>query len=166
MLYGFGAVAVVATVLISFNNPRAIFWVLLGSAKVLFCSLYVHTNLFYVNVWAPDGVFVSLIGTAIFCHVLDKYRVYEWELMLYRLVFLSLIISAAKFLNIPVISDFYGPLNIVLYAVSFILICANSLLKAGLIDSDKVKKLNRFLKSIRCNSKPLQKNRGWVERWY
>lgn len=166
MFFGLGAAAVVVTVLISYNNPRAIFWVLLGSAKVLICSVYVHVMLPNVNGWAPDGVFVSLIATALFCHILEKYRVFEWELVLYRLVFLSMIISAGNFLGIPFVSDFYTPLNMVLYAVSFVLIFANSLLKAGVLSSNKIKRLNKVLKSMGCNSKQLHKERGWVERWF
>lgn len=166
MFYGLGALAAIFTVLISYNNPRAIFWVGLGSLKVLVCSLYVQVALPNVNLWMPDGIFVSLIATTVFCHLLEKYRVFEWELVLYRLVFLSMLISAANFLGIPFVSDFYGPLNIVLYATSFILIFANSLLYAGVLSTNKIKRLNRALKYIGCNSKQLHKERGWAERWF
>ena len=165
MLYGLGAFAVLATVVISFNNPRAIFWVTLGSAKVLFCSLYVHMSYLNVNLWFPDDVFVSLIATAIFCHLLDKYRIFRWELVLYRLVLLSMIVSAGKFFGVPILSQLHTPLNILLYSASFALIFVNSLLKAGLLTGDNIKRLNRFLKTIGCNSKELEKTGGWAQRW-
>ena len=166
MLIGFGAIAVIATAIISLNNPRAIFWLALGSVKILLCFFCVYFEFQNFDFGGSNGVFVSLICTAIFCHLLEKYRVFEWELVLLRLVSLSLVISAAKFLNIPVISQFYEPLNTVLYSVSLVLIFVNSLLKARLLSGDFTKKLNRFLKSIGCNSRHLKKKGGWVERWY
>lgn len=166
MFFGIGAAAVIATIFVSFNNPRAIFWVTLGTAKVLICSLYDQIDLSGFKFWLPDALFISIIFTAFFCHLLEKYRIFEWELILYRLVSLSLIISAAKFFNVPVISTFYVPLIIALYAISFVLIFANSLCKAGLLHSKYTKRLNRFLKSIAANSKEVQKKQGWIQRWY
>ena len=166
MFIELGAIAVVATVMISANNPRAIFWIALGSFKILLCSLYVHFVPSGHNFDLPDGAFISLILTGVFCQLLDKFRVFEWELVLLRLVLLSLAISAAKFLSIPVLSQFYGPLNAVLYSASLVLIFVNSLLKARLLNGDFTRKLNRFLKAIGCNSRQLEKKRGWVERWY
>ena len=166
MFIGLGAIAVGATVMISANNPRAIIWIALGSLKVILTYFCVHYDLKHLDFGGPDGAFISLIYTAIFCHLLEKYRVFEWELVLLRLVSLSLVISAAKFLSIPVIAQFYGPLNIVLYGASIILIFVNSLLKARLLSGSFTRKLNRFLKSIGCNSKQLEKKGGWVERWY
>ena len=166
MFSGFGILAVILTVFVSFNNPRAILWVTLGSLKVLICSIYVQIDFPNVNVSMPEPVFVSLIFTAVFCHLLEKYRVFEWELVLQRLVFLSLVITAAKFLHVPVVSQVSESLNTILYALSFLLIFANSLCKAGLLKTNQIKSLNRFLKSIGANSKELEKKGGWVQRWY
>ena len=165
-IFGFGASAAIATIFISFNNPRAILWVTLGSLKVLVCSIYVQISFPNGNIQMPDPFFVTLIFTAIFYHLLEKYRVFEWELVLQRLVFLSLFTTAAKFLNVPVVSQAYGPLNTVFYVLSFCLIFANSLCKAGLLKTSQIKGLNRFLKSIGANSKQLEKKKGWAQRWY
>ena len=165
MLFGLGAFALVTTLVISYQNPRAIFWLLLGSAKVLICSFYDLAILPYGMGWAPDGLFVSLIATAVFCHLLEKYHIYEWELVLYRLVFFSMLVSAARFLDMPVISELYDALIYTAYGASFVLIFANSLKKSELLDEQTNQALDGMLSALGANSRRISRKQGWAQRW-
>ena len=166
MLLGFAAFGLVTTLVISYQNPRAVFWLLLGSAKVLICSIYDYAILPYGIGWAPDGIFVSLIATAMFCHLLEKYHIYEWEMVLYRLVFVSMLVSAARYVNEPVLSGMYQALTYALYSVSFVLIFANSLIKSGLLNEESNRALDGLLSALGANSRRMPKRQGWAQRWF
>ena len=165
MFFGLGAVAAIATVIISFNNPRAIFWIMLGTMKVLICSLYVQVSLPNFILWAPDGLFVSLIFTSVFCHLLERYYVFKWEMVFQRFVLISVLFSLADFLNVPLGSVIYENVNTFLYAVCLALIFANSLVKARILNGNQNIKLNALLRRIGCNSKHVNRKHGWAERW-
>lgn len=164
MFQALGLFAVVATLAVSFNNPRAFVWLGLGSLKVLICSAYDHLGLPNVISWAPDAIFVSMIATVMFCHIIENIKILYWEQALFRLACLSIVITAGKFLGIPFLKDVYLPVMIAFYAFSIVVIFANSLVKSGLINGQHKKNINDLLQLMGCSS-DVMKHKGGAQRW-
>ena len=164
MFFGLGGAATITTVIISFNNPRGLIWLLLGTVKVLICSTYVHVDLLNVN-WIPKPLYLIIITTAVFSHLIEKYGKFEWELVLYRLMLLSAGILIASLLHVPWISDQRDYLIAIVYLFALTLIFVNSLARAHVLSGDQVQKLNRLLKNLGCNCQPFERQNGWVRRW-
>lgn len=165
MLQALGLFAVITTLMISFNNPRAVIWLGLGSLKVLLCSVYDVMGLSHVVSWAPDAVFVSVIGTAIFIHIIGTIKVLDWELVLYRLACLSLALGTARFLGVPYTSEIYLPVMVTFYGFSLGVIFANSLVKSGILNGQNNKNIKELLQLMGCSSDKLHYSKGGAQRW-
>lgn len=76
-----------------------------------------------------------------------------------------MVFMAAKFLDVPVISELNGPLLLGLLGLSIAIIFSNSLLKSGLMSAQHNAKLNKYLKFVGCNSDIIRSKEKWWLRW-
>lgn len=165
MWYLIVGLGVAGTMAISFKNPRAIVWLSLGSFKVMFCTLYARLEPLHLPGWMPSHAFVSVVTVAFICHLLEKYKKYEWELILYRFGCLVLFVELGRFLCVPMVSEYYNFLTKSVYLVALVAVFANSLAKCGLLNRPYQIALNHLLNSVNCNSRKLKQHKGWAQRW-
>lgn len=162
----FAGFTIVSITLIYFKNYRAVFWLFLCGFLFTFCSKSVQNTFEFLRNWQFDQGFLTLIAVALFAHLVEKFKLFEWEWMIYQLARVAIVLSAAKFLSIPVLSDYYNGLMIFLFWFGLSIIFANTLLKTEILPTNQLKTLNKVLKVLGCNSDKLMKKKGWAQRWY
>ena len=151
-------VGALITIFISFKNMRGITWVLIAALNFILCTAFQRAGLPY----HPGFVLFLDLST---CIVIDIYRKYQWELQIYNLFRISVIVSICRIFELPLTETFYTPLLEFINWLVLIIVFNQSLISTNIVGHYVKDYITVGLSFFGCSSRETAKTPAWYKRW-
>ena len=146
------------TALISKNNIRGLVWISAAMLNFMLCIGYYELQL------PHHPGFVLFLDLSL-CIVIDIYRKYEWELQIYNLFRISVIVSICRIFELPLTETFYTPVLELINWLVLIIVFNRSLINSNMVGHYVKNYITACLGFFGCSSRETAKSPAWYKRW-